>query len=90
MKIPALAAALIACVASSNLLAYTYPLAPSSNTVEDYHGAKVADPYRPLEDVDAPATLAWVKAQNALSLPLLAALPERESFKQRLTELWNY
>lgn len=90
MKSPVLAVALMAFVASLNTLAYTYPLAPSSNTVEDYHGVKVADPYRPLEDVDAPATLAWVKAQNALSLPLLAVLPERESFKQRLTQLWNY
>ena len=31
-----------------------YPEAPRSDTVDDYHGTRVADPYRPLEDPDAP------------------------------------
>ena len=59
-----------------------------SNTWVDY--LTVADPYRWLEDVDAPDTRAWVEAQNRLSLPLLAQLPEREPIRKRLTELWNY
>ncbi|MEQ1439722.1 prolyl oligopeptidase family serine peptidase [Fontimonas sp. SYSU GA230001] len=68
----------------------SYPQAPRGPVVDDYFGTKVADPYRGLEDVDAPATRAWVEAQNALSLPLLAGLPEREAIRQRLTQLWNY
>ena len=67
-----------------------YPETPPGPVVDDYFGTKVADPYRWLEDVDAPATLAWVKAQQALASPFLAALPEQAAFKKRLTTLWNY
>jgi prolyl oligopeptidase len=77
-------------VCSLSAQALEYPEAVRGNVVDDYHGHKVADPYRWLEDVDAPETLAWVKAQNALTLPFLAALPEREAIRQRLTALWNY
>ena len=35
---------------------FDYPAAPSSNQVDDYHGIKVADPYRPLEDPDTAAS----------------------------------
>jgi prolyl oligopeptidase len=34
-----------------------YPVAPKSNQVDDYHGVKIADPYRGLENVDAPKNL---------------------------------
>ncbi|MDP3857186.1 MAG: prolyl oligopeptidase family serine peptidase [Stagnimonas sp.] len=68
----------------------SYPNALLGAVVDNYFGTPVADPYRWLEDVDAPETLAWVQAQQRLAGPLLAALPERESLKQRLTELWNF
>ena len=58
--------------------------------VDDYHGAKVADPYRWLEDVDAPETLAWVTTQNQVTFDYLRALPGREALKQRLSELYDY
>jgi len=68
----------------------SYPTATRGTVVDDYFGTPVADPYRALEDVDAPDTLAWVKAQQAFTTPLLEALPERAVFKSRLTTLWNY
>lgn len=67
-----------------------YPATPRGEVVDDYFGTRVADPYRWLEDVDAPETLSWVKAQQRLADPFLAALPERAPLKQRLTELWNF
>lgn len=67
-----------------------YPPSPPGSTVDDYFGTRVADPYRWLEDVDSEATVRWVQQQNALTLPLLAALPQREPFRQRLEALWNY
>ena len=67
-----------------------YPATPRGEVVEDYFGTQVADPYRWLEDVDAAETLSWVKAQQGLADPFLAALPERAPLKQRLTELWNF
>ena len=49
------------------MLQLTYPVAPTADQVDDYHGERVADPYRPLEDSDAPASRAWIDAQNALT-----------------------
>ena len=67
-----------------------YPVSPKGDHVDIYHGQKVADPYRWLEALDAPATKAWVAAQNTLTDATLAQMPERAVIKQRLTELWNY
>ena len=70
--------------------ALTYPESPRGNHVDDYSGEKVADPYRWLEELDAPATKAWVAAQNALTDSVVESFPEREVIRRRLTELWNY
>jgi prolyl oligopeptidase len=67
-----------------------YPDSPQVNQVDDYHGVKVADPYRWLEDLDSAQTRAWVEAQNRVTSAYLAAIPEREPVRKRLTELWNY
>jgi prolyl oligopeptidase len=67
-----------------------YPPAPRSEQVDTYFGRRVADPYRPLEDLDAPATKAWVEAENAVTFAYLGGLARRDSIRQRLTALWNY
>jgi len=48
----------------------TYPKAPRSDTIDDYHGTKVADPFRPLKDPDAPATQTWVEADDQVTFRL--------------------
>src|SRR5687768_14868160 len=68
----------------------TYPVTKKIEHVDDYHGTKVADPYRWLEDDHAPATKQWVEAQNKVTFGYLERIPQREKIKQRLTELWNY
>ena len=71
----------------------TRPDYPSSAKVEqydDYHGKSIHDPYRWLEDPDAPETREWIAAQNALTLAHLERLPAREPFRRRLSELWNH
>ena len=68
----------------------SYPAAPRASQVDVYHGVSIADPYRPLEDVDAPATKAWVDAENKLTDSFLATIPERPAIRNRLTKLWNY
>ena len=67
-----------------------YPPARKSDQVDDYHGVKVADPYRWLEDLDSEETRKWVEAENKLSFGYLAAIPQRNMLKERLTKLWNY
>ena len=68
----------------------TYPAARKSEQVDDYHGVKVADPYRWLEDLDSEETRSWVEAQNKLTFGFLNEIPARSRIKDRLTKLWNY
>ena len=67
-----------------------YPVAPKGDQVDDYHGAKVADPYRGLENADAASTEKFVEQENELTFSYLAKLPGREAIKKQLTDLWNY
>lgn len=67
-----------------------YPQVARGAVVDDYHGTKVADPYRWLEQADAEATRNFVTAQNALAKPWLESLPQRAWIQKRLTELWNF
>jgi len=67
-----------------------YPTARKSDQVDDYHGTRVADPYRWLEEVDSPETQRWIAAENELTARYLAHIPAREGIRQRLTALWNY
>jgi prolyl oligopeptidase len=68
----------------------TYPLGPRADVVEDYHGTKVADPYRPLEDPDSKETRAWIEAENKITFAFLDGIAARGPLKQRLTKLWDY
>jgi prolyl oligopeptidase len=68
----------------------TYPPARKSDQVDDYHGVKVADPYRWLEDLDSNETHQWVEAENKLTFGYLNEIPARFQIKDRLTKLWNY
>jgi prolyl oligopeptidase len=67
-----------------------YPAAPTADLVDDFHGTRIADPYRPLEDADAPATRAWIAAQNTLTEQVLAAYPERQAIRERLAQVWDH
>ncbi len=67
-----------------------YPPPPKSDQVDDYHGVKIADPYRTLENADAPSTQQWVEKENALTQSWLAKQPGREAIKTQLTALWDY
>src|SRR5947208_12730520 len=67
-----------------------YPAARKSDVVDDYHGTRVPDPYRWLEDPDSPESRAWTEAQNRLTAAYLADIPARATIRQRLTKLCNY
>jgi prolyl oligopeptidase len=67
-----------------------YPTAHKGPVVDDYAGTKVPDPYRWMESLDSKEVADWVAASNAVTEPYLKALPLRDQFNKRLTELWNY
>ncbi|MGH7605828.1 MAG: prolyl oligopeptidase family serine peptidase [Gemmatimonadales bacterium] len=83
---------LLALVMTSTMHAQSlaYPPTRKGDVVDDYHGTLVADPYRWLEDVDSPETVAWVEAQNRVTFGYLEQIPQREQIRRRLTELWDY
>jgi prolyl oligopeptidase len=67
-----------------------YPRAKTIDVVDDHHGEAVPDPYRWLEDVDAPDTREWIAQQNALTRSWLDQVAERPAILRRLTELWDH
>src|SRR2546428_453263 len=67
-----------------------YPSAHKGAVVDDYHGTPVPDPYRWLEDPDAPDSRAWIEAENRITESYLAQIPQRDAIRRRLTQLWNY
>jgi len=68
----------------------TYPQPRRGDQVDEYHGTKVADPYRWLEDTDSAETHAWVEAENKVTFGYLEKIPYRQAIHDRLTKLWNY
>ena len=68
----------------------TYPHPKTIDQVDDYHGTKVADPYRGLEDTDSADTRAWIESENKLTFQYLDQIPYRHAIHERLMKLWNY
>ena len=69
---------------------FIYPATRKTDTVTDYHGTKVADPYRWLEDDRSEETKAWVTAQNKVTFDYLHKIPYRADWQKRLEEIVNY
>lgn len=67
----------------------SYPVAKTVVQNDDYHGTSVGDPYRWMEDLDAPDLQTWIQAQNELVEDYLHDAPGRAQIKSRLTALWN-
>jgi prolyl oligopeptidase len=89
---PLVCAATLATIlaAQSDDTPLVYPKAKTVNQIDDYHGVKVADPYRWLEDTDSADTHAWVEAENKVTFGYLDQIPYRDAIRDRLIKLWNY
>ncbi len=68
----------------------SYPSTKSVDHVDAYHGVKVADPYRWLEDDPSADTAAWVEAQNKVTFAYLDKIPYRAALTTRLKSLYDY
>jgi prolyl oligopeptidase len=67
-----------------------YPVTRMVDHVDVYHGIKVPDPYRWLEDDNSPETKAWVEAQNKVTFAYLNRIPFRAQLTERLKKLYDY
>ncbi len=67
-----------------------YPETRIVKQTDNYHGVKVDDPYRWLEDDNSEETKTWVKKQNNVTEHYFSEIPARQKIKDRLTQLWNY
>src|SRR5260370_7168007 len=67
-----------------------YPLTVQGSDADDYHGEIIADPYRWLENTNAPETTAWIAAQNALTQDWLAHASGRDAIRDKLVNPPNF
>jgi prolyl oligopeptidase len=72
---------------SSSTKSVAPPWAEPRPVQEDFHGTKVVDKYRWLEDGNSPDTQKWVAEEMAYTRGVLDPLPGREAIHKRLTEL---
>ncbi|KAG6699546.1 hypothetical protein I3842_08G072200 [Carya illinoinensis] len=68
-----------------------YPIARrDESVVDDYHGVKVSDPYRWLEDPDAEEVKEFVQKQVKLTESLLEKCEAREKVRESMTKLFDH
>lgn len=76
--------------ASAQNDSFNYPKPRRGDQVDDYHGVKVADPYRWMEETESAEMRQWIEDQNKITFDYLGKISQRETIKNRLTEIWNY
>lgn len=70
------------------LATFTYPPARRGDTVDDFFGTPVADPYRWMEDPASPEVREFIDAQNKITHAYLNT-PTREAAKAQLRALYS-
>ena len=85
------AAYVLSCVVlAAQTRTLNYPQPRKGDTVDNYFGTRVADPYRWMEDLNAPELKQWIDAENTVTFTYLDGLPLRNTLKARITELYDY
>ena len=64
-----------------------YPHSEKKSVIDQLHRIPIEDPYRWLEDIESDAVSSWIKAQNKITDEVLNNFSERETIKNRLTQL---
>lgn len=67
-----------------------YPQTKKVDQVDEFFGTQVSDPYRWLEQTDAPEVKEWIEAENKVTVDYLSQIPYREKLESRLRTLWDY
>ncbi len=72
------------------LIVLRYPVTAMGQDADDYHGERIADPYRWLETTTDPRTIDWIAAQNQLTRGVLDEVPDLPRIRARLAEIADY
>ena len=67
-----------------------YPATRRVEQTDVYHGIRVGDPYRWLEDMKSEETLVWAKAQDETTKRFVSKVPTRSALQKRLDELVRF
>src|SRR6516162_10225313 len=65
------------------------PPTPKRPVVDEYHGIKITDDYRWLENGTDPSVKQWSDAQNQRTREYLDGLPVRARVKEQLQEMYS-
>jgi prolyl oligopeptidase len=63
------------------------PKATVATIIDDYHGQRIADPYRWLEDSATPETRRFIEEQNTYTRNVLESIPGRDELRRRVEQL---
>jgi prolyl oligopeptidase len=63
------------------------PYSEIEPVIDILHGVPITDPYRWLEDQEAPRTRAWITAQTRYARSYLDSIPGRDRIRERVREL---
>jgi prolyl oligopeptidase len=90
IRVGVVAGALVVMVSLSLAQSLQYPAARKAEQSDTYHGVKVSDPYRWLEDDRSEEVAQWVKAENEMTFSYLDKIPYRAQVMKRLEQVLNY
>ncbi len=68
---------------------YNYPVTRKDDTVDDFHGTMVPDPYRWLETKIGSELDTWIEGQNEVVAGYIDE-SVRQSYEDKMTKLYNY
>ena len=80
----------LGCSANPTTAPLRYPAARTVDVVDDYHGSKVPDPYRWLEEPDSQEVVGWAAAQTEVAKSLLRQNDIRPWLLTRVAELQQF
>ncbi|HEY6138450.1 MAG TPA: prolyl oligopeptidase family serine peptidase [Thermoanaerobaculia bacterium] len=80
---------LVACATTTQVSKTPVPATQAKPVTETLHGVTLTDPYRWLEDQQAPETRDWITRQNAYTDALIGNLPQKQAAAARIEEMLN-
>ena len=80
----------ILCVCCERKEKIEYPETKRIAHYDEYHGKKIHDPYRWLEDETSEEVKQWIEAQNTVTSAHLEKIPFRNAIAERLEQLIDY